>query len=91
MLHLGAARFFTKPIRFEELIEDPTSQMSRIYDTLDLGQFDNVHQKIDRYWQERKGYQPNETVVGPEIRREIDERWSRYLERYDYAIYAAHT
>ncbi len=78
-------------VRFEELIEDPTSQMSRIYDTLDLGQFDNVHQKIDRYWQERKGYQPNETVVGPEIRREIDERWSRYLERYDYAIYAAQT
>ena len=73
-------------VRFEDLVENPVAQLWKIYDAFDLGDFERVQGRVEEYLNKRKGYQPNETQLRDDLKAEIDERWARYIQRYNYEM-----
>jgi hypothetical protein len=71
-------------VRYEELVKDPVGTMRRIYEELDLGDFEQTREKIEQYVEQKKSYQTNQHELEPEIMEEIRRRWSGYYEKYGY-------
>jgi len=72
-------------VRYEDLVKDPVGEVAQIYDKLNLGQFEQVRDRIRAYVKEKKEYQPNRHQLEPEIRDAICRRWAAYMEKYGYA------
>jgi hypothetical protein len=72
-------------IRYEDLVADPVEEMRTIYERLDLGDFELIQPRLEEYLKDHADYQRNQHALSPEIREEIDCRWSGYLERFGYA------
>jgi len=71
-------------VRYEDLVEDPVGEMRRVYETLDLGEFDNVRPALEEHLAGLKGYRTNRYEIAPETRDEISRRWAPYIEKYGY-------
>lgn len=71
--------------RYEDLVEDPLRELSRIYDELQLGDFELVRGGIEDYMAKKKNYRANRYELDEEIRAEIDRRWGDFRRRYGYA------
>jgi hypothetical protein len=67
------------------LTADPVEEMRTIYERLDLGDFEIVRPRLEEYVKDHQDYQRNQHQLAPELREEIDRRWSHYLERFGYA------
>ena len=50
-------------VRYEDLIRDPLSAVSHIYQALQLGDFDVARPAVERYFAERKGYVASQHAV----------------------------
>ncbi len=72
-------------VRYEELIADPLGQMQRVYEKLELGDFDKVRPAIAGYMAGQKDYKTNRYQLSPENREEIGRRWGKYLLQYGYS------
>jgi omega-hydroxy-beta-dihydromenaquinone-9 sulfotransferase len=76
-------------LRYEDLIADPVGQMRRLYDGLELGDFDKVLPRLQGYLQEHAGYETNRyPKLSPELRAEIGRRWGEVIQRYGYGAAA---
>jgi len=71
-------------VRYEELVEDATGQMERIYAALELGQFEAARPALEEHLAGLKGYKTNRYQISPEIRSEITRRWGGFLAKYGY-------
>jgi hypothetical protein len=71
-------------VRYEELISHPIEQMRRIYEELELGDFDAVRPAQETYMAGQKDYKTNRYQLSPENRGEIGRRWRKYLVQYGY-------
>jgi len=71
-------------LRYEELVRDPVGEVARIYEALDLGDFEPVREKLAEYVRGQKDYAVNRHELEPEIKEEIRRRWAGYFERYGY-------
>ena len=71
-------------VRYEDLISRPLEQMRRIYQELELGDFDAVRPAIETYMAAQKDYKTNRYQLSPENRAEIGRRWEKYLLKYGY-------
>ena len=71
---LGRGRFCE--VRYEDLVADMPGQMRRIYETLELSEFDQVLSAIRQYAVARAGYQTNRYEIPPETRERISRRWA---------------
>lgn len=71
-------------IRYEELTADPLEEMRKVYEKLDLGEFENVQPRLEEYLKDHQDYQRNQHVLAAEIREQIDRRWGDYMERFCY-------
>jgi len=71
-------------VRYEQLVADPIAQMRRVYDELELGEFDAARPGIEAYFADQKDYKTNRYAMTPELRDEITRRWGGYIERYGY-------
>lgn len=70
-------------LKYEDLVEDPAAHMERIYDHLQLGDFEPVRSAVEQYG--RKRYKPNVFEDLPaETRQQIADRWGDYFDRYGY-------
>ena len=72
-------------VRYEELIANPTAQMKRVYEELNLGGFDSVLPGIEAYFADQKDYKTNRYQMTAEMRAEITRRWGDFFTRYGYA------
>jgi hypothetical protein len=72
-------------VRYEDFVLDPIRQVRRIYQQLNLGDFERVHEKLEEYVVSLKDYSPNQHALEPEVKSEIQRRWADYIERYGYA------
>ena len=72
-------------VRYEELDRPSDGQMRRVYDELELGDFESVRPGIEDYLAGQKDYKTNRYQITPEMRAEIGRRWDRYIRRYGYA------
>jgi len=71
-------------VHYEDLISHPIRQMQRIYEELELGDFNAVRPAIETYMGGQKDYKTNRYQLTPENRAEIDRRWEKYLVQYGY-------
>lgn len=81
---IGAGQFCE--VRYEDLVANPIEEMQTIYEQLDLGGFDAVRPAMEQYFAKQKDYKTNRYEMTPELRDEITRRWSKYAERYGYAL-----
>jgi len=71
-------------LKYEDLVRDPMGQLRRIYQQLELGDFDSVCSQIEAHVTSQKDYKTNRHELEPELRAEIRRRWSDYFEQYGY-------
>lgn len=71
-------------IRYEDLVRDPQGELAKIYQQLDLGDFETVRGKVTEYLAGQKDYRTNVHQLDPDLKARIRERWSAYFERYGY-------
>ncbi|HMB89488.1 MAG TPA: sulfotransferase, partial [Rhodothermales bacterium] len=71
-------------IRYEDLIQDPVSVMERTYAHLELGEFETVRERMEKYAGDQRSYKTNTYDLTDEYREEILQHWGRYAERYGY-------
>ncbi len=71
-------------VRYEDFISRPIEQMRRIYEELELGDFEAVSPVIETYMEGQKDYKTNRYQLSSENRAAIGRRWEKYLVQYGY-------
>lgn len=72
-------------LRFEDLTRDPPVELRRLYEYLDLGDFEIGRLHVERYLSENARYEGNRWQLSPEQRATIDRHWGEIIRRYGYA------
>ena len=72
-------------VRYEDVVQQPVEQMRRIYEHLDLGDFENLRENLEKYLEGQREYKPNRHEMEPEIKARIEEVWGDYMQRYGYS------
>ena len=72
-------------VRYEDLVAQPMGQMERVYQELNLGEFESVRAKMTAYFAEKADYKTNRYQLPAELAAEIAQRWSNYFDRYGYS------
>lgn len=75
-------------LTYEDLKADTVAAMRRIYDALDLGDFDQVAQYYQQKSAETRDYKTNTFSLEPAIVAQIDARWHDYFQRYGYQTFS---
>ena len=71
-------------VHYEQLVENPTQELRRIYEHLDLGDFTRVESAVADHLSEVKNYRRNRYELDEERRQQVRTRWAGYFERYGY-------
>ncbi|MGI3184102.1 sulfotransferase family protein [Nioella aestuarii] len=71
-------------LSYEDLKEDTLATMRRVYEALDLGDFDQVANLYQQKAAGSRNYKTNTFEIEPEIVAEIDRLWHDYFQRYGY-------
>lgn len=71
-------------VKFEELVANPVSEMRRIYQQLELGNFEQALPSIEDYFQSKKDHKTNPFSLDPTLQTEIDTNWHQYMEAFGY-------
>ncbi len=71
-------------VRYEDLVQDIPGEMKRIYDQLNLGDFEAARPKLQQYIETQKDYQTNRFDIPEETRQMISHRWKNYISKYGY-------
>ncbi len=71
-------------IRYEDLVADPIAVVRRVYDQLQLGDFEPVADRFQAYVDSLRDYEPNRHQLEPALRTQIDRQWQAYFEHYGY-------
>ncbi|HHM12406.1 MAG TPA: hypothetical protein ENJ16_02560, partial [Planctomycetaceae bacterium] len=73
-------------VQYEDLVADPVSQIERLYDELQLGDFEVVSSIIREQAKARAGYRPNRHELPEDLRRQINQRWADYFDAFGYTV-----
>ena len=71
-------------VKFEELVANPTAEMERVYQQLELGQFENARPSIEKYFEQKKGHKKNPFSLDATMQSDIDNNWHQYMEAFGY-------
>jgi hypothetical protein len=71
-------------IRYEDLVADPVETMRQVYESVGLGEFERVAPRMETFWSERKHHRGNRIRLDEEMQRQIDARWSSYMNAFGY-------
>ncbi len=71
-------------VHYEDLVDDPLGQMQKIYESLEIEDFDRVRPVLEEHLAGLTGYRTNKYETSPETRDEISRRWQPYIEKYGY-------
>lgn len=71
-------------LRYEDLIADPFAQLQRIYDHLQLGDFNEARPRFAAHLASVRDYRPGRHQVAPDIHSEVRRRWAPFFETYGY-------
>lgn len=81
--HLVAPERFIE-LRYEELVGDPVAALSRLYEQLDLGDFETVRPAIERYASRSQLYKTNQYELSTDTRQEIASQWQTAFQQHGY-------
>jgi hypothetical protein len=79
---LDDSRFYE--LRYEDLVHNPLGQLGLLYESLELGDFDQVVPRLRQYLAETANYRTNRYDLPPELRDRITHRWGHIIRRYGY-------
>ena len=71
-------------MRYEDLVAAPFESIKRIYQELELGDFDAVKEQLQKRLANHANYRTNTHSIDAETEKEILERWHGYAEKYGY-------
>jgi hypothetical protein len=71
-------------IRFEDLVAQPVEEMGRVYQQLELGDYEQAQPKIEKYFHQKKDHKTNPLELDETLRTEIDSHWRGYMETFGY-------
>jgi omega-hydroxy-beta-dihydromenaquinone-9 sulfotransferase len=71
-------------LRYEDLIEDPKTQLQHLYRRLDLGDFARSESAIDAHLAEVQSYRTNRHELPDPQREQVRREWERYFEEFGY-------
>jgi hypothetical protein len=72
-------------VRFADLERDPLGQMERVYQSLNLPNFNEVRPALENYLATLKDYRKNEyPPLAEEMRRRVAKEWQRSIEEWGY-------
>ena len=69
-------------IRYEDLCADKVGVMEKVYEQLQLGDFEKMRPGLERYAEEHKNYKKNKFEIDDTLRDAIRDRWKIYLDRF---------
>jgi hypothetical protein len=73
-------------LRFSDLETDPTTEIRRLYQALELPDFSEAAGTVEGYVQSLAGYQKNvHPPLDDEQRRRLRQAAERFLRHYDYS------
>ncbi len=76
------SRFYE--VRFEDLVADPVAQLRRLYEHLDLGDFEPVAPAIEAYQAARADYKTKRYEQSDAERDRITQAWGEFIRAYGY-------
>jgi hypothetical protein len=71
-------------VRFEDLEVDPMGEMHRVYQTLNLGGWENLQVAIQKQLPQLTRYKKNSFKMDEDLMRKVYSRWKASFERYGY-------
>jgi LPS sulfotransferase NodH len=71
-------------IAYEELTGNPLATLEKIYQSLQLEEFETVQPVLEQFAATQKSYQKNKFNLSTEMKEQIANRWQHYFERYGY-------
>lgn len=71
-------------MRYEDLVAAPFQSIQKIYEELQLGDFDAVKGPLNKRLEHHANYRTNSHPIDAETEKEILERWHGYAEKYGY-------
>jgi hypothetical protein len=71
-------------VSYEQLVADPVGQVRRIYEELNLDEFDKLQPILEQYVAGNANYQRNRWALPSELHEEIRRRWAGFIEKYGY-------
>ncbi|BBO34520.1 hypothetical protein PLANPX_4132 [Lacipirellula parvula] len=71
-------------LSYEELVEDPKTQVRSIYERLDLGDFARIEPALDDHLADVKNYRTNRHAIDDESSERIRRDWARYFSEFGY-------
>jgi omega-hydroxy-beta-dihydromenaquinone-9 sulfotransferase len=63
-------------VTYEELVANPTTALRHIYDTLGLGDFEQVLPILEKYWADTGEYTPSQTALSQDDQEQVDRAWA---------------
>jgi len=72
-------------VRYEDLASDPLSELRRVYEELDLGEFDEALPHFEQHIAGLKEYKTNKFDLDESTSTEIERRWAPFLRKYGYS------
>jgi omega-hydroxy-beta-dihydromenaquinone-9 sulfotransferase len=73
-------------VPYEDLVRQPLVEMRRVYDELQLGEFERARPAIEDYFAAKAEYKTNKYETDPQLLAEIARRWGWFAERYGYSV-----
>jgi hypothetical protein len=74
-------------ISYVDLSERPMETMERIYNSIELGDFETTKPAIEEYLQGEKNYKRNKfSEIRPDLLEAINERWKFVFDHYNYPL-----
>lgn len=77
-------RRFLARVRYEELVADPIGQIARLYEELELGDFEKVCAGVERHVASVADYKPNQFRLSPAQKARIDGMWGKIISAKGY-------
>jgi hypothetical protein len=72
-------------VRYEDLLADPEGELRRMYERLELGDFEAARPHVRRYLSEQADYRTNRyKPLPPAQEAEVTRRWGEVIRRYGY-------
>jgi omega-hydroxy-beta-dihydromenaquinone-9 sulfotransferase len=73
-------------VRFEDLEQNPLKEMQKIYEELNLPNYDQVKSAFEAYIATQKSYQKNQLQLSPEAQQKIEQRWQFTFADFGYPL-----
>jgi len=71
-------------VRYEELEREPIEQITRIYRTLNLNDFEVARPRMEEYLGKVSGHRRNRFTLSLQQKKRVEGRWGRYISEKGY-------